>query len=104
MNHFRRTPDGNRLVVTSYSDVEPTRWYILDRSKGTLEDVFASRPWLGAENLVEMRPVFYKARDGQDFLAYVLLPRNRKPGERLPTVIHIHGGPHARADYWGYGS
>jgi dipeptidyl aminopeptidase/acylaminoacyl peptidase len=103
-NNFRRTPDGKRLLVASYSDREPARWYLFDEGRRTLEELFASRPWLSADALVEMRPVFYKTRDGQEFLAYVLLPKDRKPGERLPTVIHVHGGPHARADYWGYGS
>lgn len=104
INRFSRTPDGKRLLVTAYSDREPARWYFMDEEKRTLEELFASRPWLDESRLVEMKPFTYKTRDGQEFLAYLFLPRQRKDNERLPTVVHIHGGPHVRADRWGFGS
>jgi hypothetical protein len=34
---------------------------------------------------------------------YYFLPRNYKPGDKLPTVVHVHGGPHVRADTWARG-
>ncbi len=102
-NTFARTPDGKLLVVTAFSDRSPTRWYLLDEEKKSLEELFVSRPWIKPEQMVEMRPFYYKSRDGLDFLGYMFLPRNRKPGERLPTIVHIHGGPAVRADSWGSG-
>jgi dipeptidyl aminopeptidase/acylaminoacyl peptidase len=75
---------------------------MLDEGKKTLEEIFSSRPWL-AGRLVEMRPFFLKTRDGLEILSYYFLPKNHKPGEKLPTIVHIHGGPSARADYWGRG-
>jgi len=104
VNDFSRTPDGRRLLVSSYSDRRPRRWYLFDEDKRTLEELFVSRPWLGPDQLVEMKPFFYRTRDGLEILAYVFLPRDRKEGEKLPTVIHIHGGPAVRADTWGFGS
>jgi dipeptidyl aminopeptidase/acylaminoacyl peptidase len=101
INTFRRIPNGNRLLITSYSDRKPGRWYILDQDKKSLEDLFSSRPWLTADKLVPMQTVFYKTRDGQEQMAYLFVPADRKPGERLPMVVHIHGGPWARADMWG---
>jgi dipeptidyl aminopeptidase/acylaminoacyl peptidase len=100
-NRFTRTPDGNRLLITSFSDRSPTRWYFLDEKKRTLEEVLSSRPWIKPENLVEMRPFLLKARDGLEIPSYYFLPRDYKPGQQLPTVIHIHGGPTVRADRWG---
>lgn len=91
---------GDVHLVTSYSDQSPGSWYLLDEGKKTLEELFVSRPWLSGR-LVEMRPFFLKTRDGMEILSYYFLPRNHKPGERLPTVVHIHGGPMARADFWG---
>lgn len=103
-NTFFRTPDGDRLVITARSDRHTTRWYLLDEKNKTLEELFASRPWLKPEQLVEMRPFLLRTRDGLEIPSYYFLPKNRKPGERLPTVVHIHGGPHLRADSWGFGS
>jgi dipeptidyl aminopeptidase/acylaminoacyl peptidase len=99
-NEVRRMR-GDQHLVTSYSDVEPTTWFILDEGKRTLEELFASRPWLSGGRMVEMRPFFLKTRDGLEILSYYFLPKNHKPGEKLPTVVHIHGGPAVRADYWG---
>jgi dipeptidyl aminopeptidase/acylaminoacyl peptidase len=77
------------------------KWYILDEKKKTLEEVLSSRPWIKPENLVEMRPFRLKTRDGLEIPSYYFLPRDYKPGQKLPTVLHIHGGPTVRADRWG---
>lgn len=101
LNTFVRTPDGNRLIVTAVSDVQSARWYLLDEKNKTMEELFASRPWLTAEQLTPMRPFTLKTSDGLEISSYYFLPRGHKPGDRLPTVVHIHGGPFARADIWG---
>jgi dipeptidyl aminopeptidase/acylaminoacyl peptidase len=101
VNRFARTPDGDRLLVTSFSDRQPVKWYFLDDKKKTLEEVLSSRPWIRPENLVEMRPFRLKTRDGLEIPSYYFLPRDHKPGQKLPTVLHIHGGPTVRADRWG---
>jgi dipeptidyl aminopeptidase/acylaminoacyl peptidase len=102
INTFRRTPDGKRLIVSSYSDTMPVRWYIHDEEKKTLETLGVSRPWLDGK-LVEQRIMTYKTRDGLEIGGYYFLPKDYKPGTKLPTIVHIHGGPHARADSWGNG-
>ena len=103
VNNFRRTPDGERLLVTSFSDRQPAQWYLLDEKKRTLEELFSSRPWLKPDLMVEQRPFLLKTRDGLEIPGYYFLPNNYKKGERLPTVVHIHGGPAARADFFGSG-
>ena len=103
VNIFRRTPDGERLLVTSYSDRQPLQWYILDEKKRTLEELFSGRPWLKPDLMVEQRSFLLKTRDGLEIPGYYFLPNNYKKGERLPTVVHIHGGPAARADFFGSG-
>jgi dipeptidyl aminopeptidase/acylaminoacyl peptidase len=103
VNTFRRIPNSTRVLITSFSDVSPARWYLLDEEKKTLEELFSSRPWLTKDHLVEQKPFLLKTRDGLEILSYYFLPKNHKPGDKLPTVVHIHGGPFARADYWGYG-
>lgn len=101
-NSFRRTPDGKRMIVTSYSDVLPSRWYLYDHEAKTVEEIGSSRPWLEGK-FTEQRPFVYKTRDGLEIDGYYFLPKNYKPGTKLPTIVHIHGGPFARADTWGNG-
>ena len=102
VNTFRRTPDGKRLLVTTISDLKPTRWYLLDEVKRTLEEIGAARPWLDGQ-LVAQRPFLYKTRDGLEIPGYLFLPKDYKAGTKLPTILHIHGGPFARADTFGRG-
>jgi dipeptidyl aminopeptidase/acylaminoacyl peptidase len=103
INQFSPTPDGKRLLVSAFSDRQPTRWYFLDEEAKTLEEVLASKPWLGPDKLVEQRSFLFKTRDGLEIPGYYFLPKDYKPGSKLPTVLHIHGGPTARADTWGSG-
>jgi dipeptidyl aminopeptidase/acylaminoacyl peptidase len=91
---------GNLHLVTARSDRWPATWHLWDESAGTIEDFLASRPWL-MDRLVQMRPFTLTTRDGLQIPSYYLLPRSHKPGDRLPTVVHVHGGPHVRADMWG---
>jgi dipeptidyl aminopeptidase/acylaminoacyl peptidase len=53
------------------------------------------------DKLAEVLPFVLKTRDGLEIPSYYVLPKSRKPGERLPTVVHVHGGPAVRADQWG---
>ncbi|MBL8519302.1 MAG: S9 family peptidase, partial [Betaproteobacteria bacterium] len=103
INSFSRLSGGsNRLIVTSYSDVSPTRWYFYDEAASTLEPIGSTRPWLDGK-LTEQRSFFFKTRDGLEIPGYYFLPRGYKPGTKLPTIVHIHGGPHVRADTYANG-
>ncbi len=102
-NSFRRFAGSSRVLVHSYSDVRPSRWYLLDEDKRTLEDLFASKPWLDEKHLVEQRSFILKTRDGLEIPSYYYLPKTYKAGDKLPTIVHIHGGPAVRADSWAQG-
>ena len=102
INNFRRAPGGKRFIVTSYSDSSPTRWYLHDEEAKTLEQIGSSRPWLDGK-LVDQGIMTFKTRDGLEIPGYYFLPKNYKPGTKLPTIVHVHGGPFARADNWGSG-
>ena len=102
-NVFRRFPNSSRVLITSYSDVVPAKYFLLDEEKKTLEELFSSKPWLTKDHLVEMRPFVLKTRDGLEIPSYYFLPKNYKPGDKLPTILHIHGGPSVRADSWASG-
>lgn len=102
-NAFRRLPNSTRVLVTAYSDVKATTWYLLDEEKRTLEELFVAKPWMGKDHLVQQRSFVLKTRDGLEIPGYYFLPKNYKPGDKLPTIVHIHGGPSVRADSWGQG-
>ena len=57
-------------------------------------------PWLAEEQLAQMRPIEYRARDGLPIHGYLTLPAGTAP-KILPVVVNVHGGPWAR-DAWGF--
>ncbi len=92
-----------KAVITSYSDTISPTYYLFDEAARKLEPLVAAMPWIKPGHFVEMRPFTLKTRDGLEIPSYYFLPKTHKAGDKLPTVLHIHGGPHARADHWGPG-
>jgi dipeptidyl aminopeptidase/acylaminoacyl peptidase len=92
--------EGGRTLVDVWSDRLPHTYYLFDEASAKLRLVLRSRTDLGEKDLVEMRPFLLKTRDGLEIPSYYFLPANYQPGQKLPTVVHIHGGPMVRADHW----
>lgn len=86
---------SKRFVISSFSDRSPGRFYLFDSATRRLEEIGPARPWLEGR-LSAVRPFRLKTRDGLEIPSYYVLPPNYKEGDRLPTVVHIHGGPFAR--------
>ncbi len=97
-----RSRDEKRLLVFSFSDREPGKYYLLDLTKSA--PVFSAlgslQPDLPAAQMAPMFPVKYKARDGEVIHAYLTLPVGEQK-KNLPLVVLPHGGPFVR-DLWGF--
>jgi dipeptidyl aminopeptidase/acylaminoacyl peptidase len=90
---------SDRVVVYSYSDRDAGAWLMYDQTAKTIETLVASREWLKPQDMVEMKPVRYTARDGLVIPSYLFVPKN-SAGKKLPLLVNIHGGPMVRADKW----
>lgn len=95
---------GTQTLVQVWSDRSVPTFYLYDDEKKTLEELLRSRDDLPDDRLVSMRSFLLKTRDGLEIPSYYFLPADYQPGQRLPTVVHVHGGPHSRSDTWGFGS
>lgn len=95
-NTMSRAEEAGRVIVSSYSDTSPGRVFLYDEAKNAIEEIGPARPWLEDGKLAAVRPFLLKTRDGLEIPSYVVLPRSHKPGQRLPTIVHVHGGPMAR--------
>ncbi len=95
--------EGKRTLVQIWNDRNFPTYFLYDEERKTLEEALRSRDDMEEHHLVPMRPFLLKTRDGLEIPSYYFLPASYKPGDKLPTVVHVHGGPHVRADVWGPG-
>jgi dipeptidyl aminopeptidase/acylaminoacyl peptidase len=103
-----QTLDNQRWIVAFLLDDGPVKYYRYDRGeKPQATFLFNNRDDLEGLPLVKMQPVVIKARDDLDLVCYYSLPPgtdadgDARPGEPLPMVLNVHGGPWARDD-WGF--
>jgi dienelactone hydrolase len=99
-----QTDDNRRWIVAAHKAEQPAIYYLLDRDKQSLTELFRTRPGLAPYRLAPMHPVQGKSRDGLDLVSYLTLPvdiEGDRPPEPLPMVLVVHGGPWAR-DSYGY--
>ena len=87
------------FVVAAWSDRTQGVRYLYDAAAKALTKLAEIAPWLDENELAEMRPITYQARDGLTIHGYLTLPRGG--GKNLPLIVSAHGGPWAR-DAWGY--
>lgn len=91
---------GDRAVVFASSPTQVGKIYFFDTKKKMMEPVFDFKPEFEGKKLSAQTVIDYKARDGLNIPAYLTLPEGM-PAKKLPLVMYVHGGPHAR-DHFGY--
>jgi dipeptidyl aminopeptidase/acylaminoacyl peptidase len=87
-----------RLLVSSYGDVDPGRWFVLDTRTSKLREIGEARPGIDPARMRPMETIQYAARDGLTIPAYLTRPA-RPANDPAPMVVLIHGGPQVR-DRW----
>jgi dipeptidyl aminopeptidase/acylaminoacyl peptidase len=92
--------DGSKILLLASSDRTPGTYYMLHTETMRLEKLFDRAEWIHAEEMAEMKPIQFKARDGLTINGYLTLPKGGS-GKNLPLIVNPHGGPQAR-DVWGF--
>ncbi|MGI9544517.1 MAG: S9 family peptidase [Cyclobacteriaceae bacterium] len=96
------TKEEDKFVLVTGSDRARTKYYVYDQPNNKLEKIADTYPWIKEEEMAEMKPIQYTARDGLIINGYLTLPVGME-ATNLPVVVNPHGGPWAR-DVWGYNS
>jgi len=89
---------NGRLLIFSYSDVDPGHWYLLDTKTSKMREIGSARPKIDPKQMRPMETIQYAARDGLVVNAYLTRPE-RATSDPSPMVVLIHGGPQVR-DRW----
>jgi len=86
------------LLIYSYGDVDPGRWYLLNAADMTMRLILVARSRVDPVQMRPMEIVSYAAPDGLNIPAYLTRPAGEGP---KPTVVMVHGGPAVR-DEWSW--
>lgn len=93
--------DANLFLVTASSSRDPGTFYLLNGRTFELATLAASRPWVDPKKLAETKPVSFPARDGHMLHGYLTLPVGSS-GQKLPFILHPHGGPYGPRDEYRF--
>lgn len=88
-----------RILVFSYADIDPGRWYILDGATKKMREVEAAMPNIDPRKMRPKSIVRYASLDGLSIPAYLTLPKEH--GTPQPAIVLVHGGPVLR-DGWDW--
>lgn len=88
------------LLVSSWSDQDPGRWFVVDVASGRWNPIGASRPHIEPRRMATVDFHRIRARDGRDLPVWVTTPAGTPSGTRLPVVVMVHGGPWVRGGNW----
>jgi dipeptidyl aminopeptidase/acylaminoacyl peptidase len=101
LNHLvSRSEDETKAVFLAANDRTPGTYYLVDMNSFRLQRLFDVAEWIHPDEMAEMKPIEFTARDGLKIHGYLTLPRGSS-GKSLPMVVNPHGGPSAR-DSWGF--
>jgi len=97
--------DETKLLLFAGSDVDPGRYYLLDRTTKAMSEVAPARQTIENTKLASVKSISFRAADGTMIPGYLTLPAGSDgPGgtaKGLPAIVIPHGGPGAR-DEWGF--
>ncbi len=96
INRLSGNPAG-KMLIYSYSDLDPGTWYLLERKTMQMEAILHERNEVDPSGMHPMEVMRYTARDGLSIPAYLTKPDGLKGA--MPTVVVVHGGPAVR-DQW----
>ena len=82
------TKDGEKVIISVYSDTNPGELYLYDRSTGQARFLMSNRQWLAPDEMASVKPFSFRARDGQLIHGYRTIPRGSS-GKDLSGVDWI---------------
>ena len=86
--------DDQRLLVQYATDTARTSLISYDLERDTYETLLAPEyGTIAPDAFVKSEHVWYTSSDGRRIPALLYRPRDIARGEKLPALVHVHGGP-----------
>lgn len=96
------SPQGNRLIISHESSVQPADYYIYDLASPKPKQLtYSAIASLTTTPMPSAKVVHYKSFDGQMISALMWLPFNLQRNNANPALVLPHGGPTGQVvEYW----
>ncbi|HWD86485.1 MAG TPA: prolyl oligopeptidase family serine peptidase [Mucilaginibacter sp.] len=101
INIVSRDTAEDKFVIFTYTDRNPGTYYLYETAGGKLTKLGDINSSIKPEELCDMKPVSFKARDGLLINGYLTLPQGSKITD-LPVVVMPHDQPWRTRDTWRY--
>jgi len=95
------TRDDATMVYTHNNTTNPTAVYSWDIIRGEVEQL--TEPFLSGINPASFSSsslTHYETFDGLEIPVFVYEPTGLQPGEKVPVIVKVHGGPESQAQAW----
>lgn len=87
-------PDGAVAAVGSTPE-HPAEVYYRSPGADSARRLTHSNPWLDGVRLARQEVIRYEARDELEIEGMLVHPLDAQPGQRVPLILVVHGGPEA---------
>lgn len=92
--------DDAVLLVRSFSDRDPGKLYHYEAKSKRWNLVGNVQDDIDPQRMSRVTMHRIKARDGRDLPVWLTQPPGLKPGQPVPAVVLVHGGPWVRDGFW----
>ncbi|MEG3765767.1 S9 family peptidase [Alteromonas sp. 14N.309.X.WAT.G.H12] len=97
-----RSKDGGLWVIYASNDIDAGTYYLYDKKKNKISQLFANMDHIDINDFSESQPVSFEASDGMTIHGFITYPVGQKADQKVPLVTLVHGGPHGVRDYWSF--
>lgn len=98
------TENEDKCLLLLESDKIQGIYYLYDIAHDTFKELFNLRPNLKEEDMAKVLPITFKSRDGLVLHGYLTLPKQVEQGQKVPLILHPHGGPSYVRNIWCFDS
>ncbi|MEO7963718.1 MAG: hypothetical protein ABIT38_07400, partial [Gemmatimonadaceae bacterium] len=85
--------DGSRVAFAADSPNAPADVYVTDAAFASPKKISNVNPVVSSLTLGETEVVTWKSTDGWSVEGILLKPAGYRPGQRVPLLVDVHGGP-----------
>jgi dipeptidyl aminopeptidase/acylaminoacyl peptidase len=94
--NFSATADGSKWVVSGGTLAEPGVVYLTGTDGVQPQRILAQHDAMEEFRVAKAEPITWKGADNWDIEGVLTYPLDYQPGQRVPLVLQVHGGPHGR--------